>query len=39
VAILASTETYVTNTKLGYLEPAEYKIREGIPIKRLPYVK
>lgn len=39
VAILASTETYVTHTKLGYLEPAEYKTREGIPIKRLPYIK
>jgi len=39
VAILASTESYVTHKKLGYLEPAEYKTREGIPIKRIPYVK
>ncbi len=39
VIILASTETYVSNTKIGYQEPAEYKTREGIPIKRIPYVK
>lgn len=39
VAILASTETYITNSTLGYLKPSEYKTKEGIPICRLPYVK
>ena len=39
VAILASTETYITNSKLGYLKPSEYKTNEGVPICRLPYVK
>ena len=39
VRILASTETYVDNAHLGYVEPAEYFTEYGVPIKRLPYVK
>lgn len=39
VYILASTETYIDNIKLGYIEPAEYFTRELIPIKRIPYVR
>lgn len=39
VRILASTETFVDNVHLGYLEPREYVTEYGVPIKRLPYVK
>ena len=39
VRIIASTETYVDNAHLGYVEPAEYVTEYGVPIKRLPYVK
>lgn len=39
VRILASTETYVDNLHLGYVEPREYVTEYGVPIKRLPYVK
>ena len=39
VRILASTETYVDNLHLGYVEPQEYVTEYGVPIKRLPYVK
>lgn len=39
VRILASTETYVDNQHLGYIEPAEYVTEYGVPIKRLPYIK
>lgn len=39
VRILASTETYVDNLNLGYVEPREYVTEYGVPIKRLPYVK
>lgn len=39
VRILASTETYVDNAHLGYVEPSEYVTEYGVPIKRLPYVK
>lgn len=39
VHILASTETYVDNVRLGYVEPSEYVTEYGVPIKRLPYVK
>ena len=39
VRILASTETYVDNVHLGYLEPRECVTEYGVPIKRLPYVK
>lgn len=39
VRIIASTETYVDNQHLGYVEPSEYVTEYGVPIKRLPYVK
>lgn len=39
VAILASTETYLKNRKIGYIKPSTYFTNEGIPITRVPYVK
>lgn len=39
VRILASTETFVDNVHLGYVEPREYVTEYGVPIKRIPYVK
>lgn len=39
VRILASTETFVDNVHLGYVEPREYITEYGVPIKRIPYVK
>lgn len=39
VRILASTETYVDNMHLGYVEPGEYETEYGVPIKRIPYVQ
>ncbi len=38
VAILASTETYIDNKELGYVEPRAYFTEDGIPITRLAYV-
>lgn len=38
VRIIASTETFVDNQNLGYVEPSEYVTEYGVPIKRLPYV-
>lgn len=37
VSIVASTETYVDNVKLGYTTPGSYRTADGIPITRLPY--
>ena len=37
VLIIASTETYVGNTSLGYVAPSDYITEYGVPIKRLPY--
>lgn len=37
VAILASTETYLPNKSLGYIEPKKYTNEEGIPVTRIPY--
>lgn len=39
VTILASTETYIDNTVLGYLKPGSYYTKEGISVIRLPYSK
>ena len=39
VLILASTETFENNLRLGYVEPSAYVTEYGVPIKRLPYVK
>ena len=39
VQILASTETYVSGKKLGYVEPSEYVNEDGILVTRIPYKK
>lgn len=39
VKIIASTESYIDNKTLGYLEPGSYINENGIPVTRLPYVK
>lgn len=39
VAILASTEIFIDNAKLGYTKPSSYITNDGIPISRIPYVK
>ncbi len=39
VRIIASTETYISNMHLGYVEPKEYITEYGVPIKRLAYKK
>ena len=37
VKIIASTETYVDNKKLGYVDPKNYLNEDGIPVSRIPY--
>ena len=37
VMIIASTETYTDNKKLGFVKPGEYVTEYGVPIKRIPY--
>ena len=32
VSIIASTEVYINNTKLGYCEPKKYVNEDGIPV-------
>ncbi len=39
VKIVASTETFVDNSKLGYIEPSEYINEDNISVVRLPYSK
>jgi len=39
VAILASTETYIDNAILVYVQPSSYHTKDGIPITRVPYSK
>lgn len=39
VMILASTETYINNNELGYVEPRSYINEHGIPVTRVPYAK
>jgi len=39
VKIIASTETYVTNNKLGYVTPSKYINNDGIIVERIPYRK
>ena len=38
VKIVASTETYIENSQLGYVKPSEYFNNDGIHVVRLPYV-
>ena len=37
VYIIASTETYINNTDIGYLKPSSYFTEFNVPITRLPY--
>lgn len=37
VKIISSTETFINNSKLGYLEPGRYFIKDGIEVIRVPY--
>lgn len=37
VLVIASTETYVNNLELGYVEPGEYTTFDGIHVIRIPY--
>src|SRR5690554_2466439 len=37
VKILASTETFIENSKLGYVDPSSYVTEYGVPITRIPY--
>ena len=39
VTILASTETYYDNKKLGYVKPSVYRTCDDISITRIPYTK
>lgn len=37
VIIIASTQTYIDHTRLGYVEPSSYLNEHGVPVHRLPY--
>ena len=37
VMVIASTETYIDNNNLGYIEPCEYYTCENVLIKRIAY--
>ena len=37
VSIIASTETFINNTNLGYVQPSQYVNEDGIPVRRIPY--
>jgi 1,2-diacylglycerol 3-alpha-glucosyltransferase len=39
VKIIASTETYINNTTIGYVQAKSYLNNDGIHVVRLPYVK
>lgn len=39
VKIIASTETYINNKHLGYIQPGSYLTETNIPITRIPYSK
>ncbi len=39
VKIIASTETFIDNKRIGYVEPSTYYTKEGIEITRVPYKK
>lgn len=39
VRIVASTETYIENIRLGYVSPNSYYTSENISITRIPYTK
>lgn len=37
VMIVASTQTYIDHTRLGYVEPSSYLNEHGVQVHRLPY--
>lgn len=37
VVIIASTETFIDHTRLGYVEPSSYLNEHGVRVHRLPY--
>lgn len=39
VVIIASTETYLDNTRLGYVEPSSYVNENGVQVHRIPYAR
>lgn len=39
VSILASTETFLENSAIGYTNAGSYHTKEGIPITRINYIK
>lgn len=39
VEIIASTETYIEKSFLGYVEPSIYTSKDGIKVTRLPYAR
>jgi len=39
VRIIASTETYIDNNQLGYVEPRSYLNEDSIPVTRIPYAQ
>ena len=39
VRIVASTETFIDNKSLGYVQPSEYENEDGIIVTRIPYTK
>ncbi len=39
VRIVASTETFVDNMKLGYVQPMAYINEDGIPVSRISYAR
>ncbi len=39
VTIISSTETFIDNKSIGYVEPINYINEDGIPVKRVAYIK
>lgn len=37
VKIIASTETFIGNSQLGYIKPSKYFTKNGIEVERIPY--
>lgn len=37
VKIIASTETYINNKRIGYIQPGSYLTETNIPVTRIPY--
>lgn len=37
VMIVASTQTYIDNVSLGYVEPSEYFNADGVRVRRIPF--